>query len=70
MSPDSELKCWVWKKLVTFSGEMEALPIISPDVAEVSGQDGTACQPPDGGCPYKEVPTCWDEDSCSCKPCE
>ena len=77
MIPDSESKCWVWKELVTFTGEIEALPIIAPEVseiapeaAEVSGQDEAACQPPDGGCPYKEAPTCWDGDTCSCVPCE
>jgi len=70
MIPDSESKCWVWKELVTFTGEMETIPIIAPEVAEVSGQDEVVCQPPDGGCPYKEVPTCWDLDTCSCVPCE
>ena len=77
MVPDSESKCWVWKELVTFTGEIEALPIIAPEVseiapeaAEVSGQDEVACQPPDGGCPFKEAPTCWDVDTCSCAPCE
>jgi len=51
MVPNSELKCWVWKELVTVTGEIETIPIIAPEMAEVSEQDEAACQPPDGGCP-------------------
>lgn len=65
--PDSEAKCWVWENLVQFEGELESLRVVAPDVADEKTE---SCQPPEGGCPEKDIPICWDAEECECVACD